>query len=289
MSFPGYDDEDALGAWVYKQSRTAKAAAAAAAVAAAGARSGERSTSTSRASSALQSGIESPPPEDEVCVAHGAKKNLCSHEGCTSQALKGGLCRRHGENSLATASSFEDLKRTFSCTTDSKMDQSTHAQTPLGVKPAPVSATPRPESTKAAIRSSVFGPNHEWLSSLAKLHILANDPSFNSIISWTDHGKSFMINRYEYQRRVMNVFFEQKKFKSFQNFLSRYRFKTVRTINGGTTNEYITYSHRLFTRDYLDIVAMMKLMAQSKMISMRSKTRLNDKTPIISRYGAAEE
>ncbi len=171
------------------------------------------------------------------------------------------------------------------------MDQPTHAQRPLGVKPAPKSAAPRPESANAAIRSSVFGPDHERLSPLAKLHILANDPSFNSVISWTDGGKSFVIDRLEYQRRIMNVFFEQKKFKSFQNVMSRYRFKTVRTIMGGTAHESIIYSHPLFTRGHLDIVAMMKLTngvatAHSKMIAKRSETRLNDKTPTISRYGA---
>jgi len=174
------------------------------------------------------------------------------------------------------------------------MDQPTHAQTPLGATPAPASAAPRPESANAAIRSRVFGPDHEILSSLAKLHRLANHPSFNSVISWTDDGKSFVINRIEYQRRIMNVFFEQNKFKSFQNLLSRYRFKTMRTMNGGTAHEYIIYSHPLFTRGHLDIVAMAKLTNRvakaqsSKMIAKRSKTRLNDKTPTNSSYGAAK-
>ena len=196
-----------------------------------------------------------------------------------------------------TSFSFEDLKRPPSspCTTDSKMDQPTHAQTPLGVKPLPASAALRPGSAKAAIRSSVFGPEHDRLPPLAKLHILANDSSFDSVISWTDDGKSFAINRVEYQRRIMNVFFEQNKFKSFQNMLSRYRFKTVRTINGGTAQENIIYSHPLFTRGYLDIVAIMKLTAKgvataqsSKMIAKRSETRLHDKTLIISSHGAAQ-
>ena len=174
------------------------------------------------------------------------------------------------------------------------MDQPTHAQTPRGMKPIPALAVQRPESANATIRSSVFGPNHNRLSTLAKLHVLANDPSFNSVIAWTDDGKSFMINRFEYQRHVMNVFFEQKKFKSFQNLLSRYRFKTVQTINGGTAHECIIYSHPLFTRDYLDIVAMMNLvkgvvMTHSKILTKRSETRSNDKTPIFSRYGAKEE
>ena len=175
------------------------------------------------------------------------------------------------------------------------MDLLTPAQTPLGMKPAPASAALRPGLTKAAIRSSLFGPYHENLPALTKLHILANNSSFNSIISWTDDGNSFAIKRVEYQRHIMNVFFEQNKFKSFQNMLSRYRFKTVRTINGGTAQEIIIYSHPLFTRGYLDIVAIMKLTAKgvataqsSKMIAKRSETRLNDKTPLISSHGAAE-
>jgi hypothetical protein len=131
------------------------------------------------------------------------------------------------------------------------MDQFTHAQTP-----AAASAATRAESANAAIRSLVFGPNHKRLSPLTKLHILASDSSFNSDIFWTDDGKSFAIDRVGYQRNIMNVFFD--KFKSLQNLLSRYRFKAVQTINdftGGTTHEFIIYSHPLFTRGHLDIVS----------------------------------
>jgi hypothetical protein len=31
-----------------------------------------------------------------VCVRHGAKVIRCSNEGCTNQAKKGGVCMRHG-------------------------------------------------------------------------------------------------------------------------------------------------------------------------------------------------
>ena len=31
-----------------------------------------------------------------VCVKHGAKVKQCSSEGCTKNAQKGGLCRKHG-------------------------------------------------------------------------------------------------------------------------------------------------------------------------------------------------
>jgi hypothetical protein len=31
-----------------------------------------------------------------VCVKHGAKKKLCSVEGCTNQVIKRGVCWRHG-------------------------------------------------------------------------------------------------------------------------------------------------------------------------------------------------
>ena len=31
-----------------------------------------------------------------VCVKHGAKVKLCSSEGCTNQTLKGGVCTKHG-------------------------------------------------------------------------------------------------------------------------------------------------------------------------------------------------
>ena len=31
-----------------------------------------------------------------VCIRHGAEKKICSHEGCTKYAQVGGVCRRHG-------------------------------------------------------------------------------------------------------------------------------------------------------------------------------------------------
>jgi hypothetical protein len=30
-----------------------------------------------------------------VCMRHGAKTKRCSHEGCTNRAVKEGMCRRH--------------------------------------------------------------------------------------------------------------------------------------------------------------------------------------------------
>ena len=33
-----------------------------------------------------------------VCVRHGAKVKTCTHEGCTKQARKGGVCRIHSQN-----------------------------------------------------------------------------------------------------------------------------------------------------------------------------------------------
>ncbi len=62
-----------------------------------------------------------------------------------------------------------------------KMDQPTAPQLSLGMKPT-VSSTATRAQLFASIRSHVFGPNHERLSSLAKLHILASNPSFNSDI-----------------------------------------------------------------------------------------------------------
>lgn len=37
-------------------------------------------------------------------MRHGAKVAFCSHEGCIGYAQKRGVCRLHGENSLAAAS-----------------------------------------------------------------------------------------------------------------------------------------------------------------------------------------
>ena len=33
---------------------------------------------------------------DGVCVRHGAKVKRCNHEGCTNQVQKGGVCIKHG-------------------------------------------------------------------------------------------------------------------------------------------------------------------------------------------------
>ena len=42
-----------------------------------------------------------------VCSSHGAKKKICSHEGCTSYAQKGGVCVRHGANRTKKICSHE--------------------------------------------------------------------------------------------------------------------------------------------------------------------------------------
>ena len=31
-----------------------------------------------------------------VCMKHGAKRKLCSSDGCTNQAVRGGVCKKHG-------------------------------------------------------------------------------------------------------------------------------------------------------------------------------------------------
>ena len=31
-----------------------------------------------------------------MCVRHGAKRKLCSSEGCTNKVIEGGVCRKHG-------------------------------------------------------------------------------------------------------------------------------------------------------------------------------------------------
>lgn len=49
-----------------------------------------------------------------VCVRHGAKVKTCTHEGCTKQARKGGVCRIHSQNdgnsSTSTDQSLQRLK-----------------------------------------------------------------------------------------------------------------------------------------------------------------------------------
>jgi hypothetical protein len=53
-----------------------------------------------------------------VCVRHGAKVIRCSNEGCTNQAKKGGVCMRHGayrnsnDESTAFALSASAFERT---------------------------------------------------------------------------------------------------------------------------------------------------------------------------------
>ena len=58
----------------------------------------------------------------EECVRHGAKVKLCSSEGCTNYAQRGGLCRRHSayrstqDESTAFGSEYEKTTATQTST-----------------------------------------------------------------------------------------------------------------------------------------------------------------------------
>ena len=38
-----------------------------------------------------------------VCVTHGARRRLCTTEGCRNQSVVGGVCVRHGAKLARTA------------------------------------------------------------------------------------------------------------------------------------------------------------------------------------------
>jgi len=50
-----------------------------------------------------------------ICIKHGAKVRKCSHEGCTNNALKSGLCIRHGAKITRRTCKFQGCTNKVQC------------------------------------------------------------------------------------------------------------------------------------------------------------------------------
>ena len=70
-----------------------------------------------------------------------------------------------------------------------------------------------------------------------KLHYIIQNPDFKDIISWMPSGRSWkMIDREEFTKRVLPLFFRHQKFASFKRQLSGWEF--VRGVKESSTDEY---------------------------------------------------
>ena len=50
-----------------------------------------------------------------ICIKHGAKVRKCSHEGCTNNALKSGVCIRHGAKITRRTCKFQGCTNKVQC------------------------------------------------------------------------------------------------------------------------------------------------------------------------------
>jgi hypothetical protein len=68
---------------------------------------------------------------------------------------------------------------------------------------------------------------------------------FHSDLWWVHGGRAFAINRDGYKKHIMNVFFDEHKFRSLQTLLHKYGFRRVEAINNLFT-DIIIYQHDQF-------------------------------------------
>lgn len=77
-------------------------------------------------------------------------------------------------------------------------------------------------------------------------HIDLAAPQWKTIISWSDHGRSFRVhNRKKFESEIMPLYFKTKHYESFRKQLSIWGFKR---INGVRHPDCGSYYHELFLR-----------------------------------------
>jgi hypothetical protein len=70
-----------------------------------------------------------------------------------------------------------------------------------------------------------------------KLYHILQNPEFKDVITWMPSGRSWkMIDRKEFTKRVLPLFFRHQKFSSFKRQLSGWEF--LRGVKECSTNEY---------------------------------------------------
>jgi Ran GTPase-activating protein (RanGAP) involved in mRNA processing and transport len=75
---------------------------------------------------------------------------------------------------------------------------------------------------------------------------------FSTDLWWTDGGRSFAVDRQGFKEHIMNVFFDERKFRSFQTLLHKYGFYSVLSIHNSMT-DVIVYSHEMFVQDDIEL------------------------------------
>lgn len=107
-----------------------------------------------------------------------------------------------------------------------------------------------------ALRSSVWGHGYRRLPFPVKLHLLLSCQRLSEIW-WTPGGESFAVDRQGFKKHIMSVFFNEKKFHSFQTSLHKYGFRMVTSFNDTTDPEnpidIIVYHHEHFIEDDLEL------------------------------------
>jgi hypothetical protein len=120
------------------------------------------------------------------------------------------------------------------------------------------------------LRREIFGLDHRSLPFPIKLHRLASCDALRPDIFWWEDGKAVAIDRRGYQKRIMGTFFDQHRFKSFQNLIKRYGFQTIQSRYDSVRGEdIIVYSHEFFLQGEED-------MAKKIVLSHRRLGLLND-------------
>jgi hypothetical protein len=75
---------------------------------------------------------------------------------------------------------------------------------------------------------------------------------FSTDLWWTDGGRSFAVDRQGFKEHIMNVFFDEHKFRSFQTLLQKYGFHSVHSIHN-TVADVIVYHHEMFVQDDIEL------------------------------------
>jgi hypothetical protein len=104
-------------------------------------------------------------------------------------------------------------------------------------------------------RRHVWGADYRKLSFPVKLHMLLSCDELASDLWWVDAGagkSAFAVDREGYKRHIMNIFFHENKFRSFQTLLHKYGFRTVTSINNAAA-DIIIYQHGLFVKGDLEL------------------------------------
>eukprot|EP00956_Cyclotella_meneghiniana_P027723 scaffold62892_cov45-Cyclotella_meneghiniana.AAC.1 len=87
-----------------------------------------------------------------------------------------------------------------------------------------------------------------------RLHAVLSNRSLSDIIAWLPSGKSFCIlNKDEFTKKILPMYFKESKFASFDRRLKRWGFRKAFT----TGQKQVILTHDLFQKDRLDLGKMM--------------------------------